>query len=250
MASFNEVDGIPATANRWLMTTVLREQWGFEGFVVTDYTGIYFVGSEALELDLPNTEIDVFILDTSIELGAFGGTGTKNDKQHLYLAIGANAVVKSKVQVPSDVPVIGGWKLGSWDVDLIVGGQTEFPIKDVSVDEGMKQAFSNIDVYLGAMTGVYAGIIDARLWVLVPNIVETNFRRGSGWDVETKWLGKLSEWDWTQKGVEPVVQSVMQENGGRAVPVLLAAEPPVLKNGGSENTKTFVVNAGTDETLR
>ena len=58
----------------------------------TDYTGIYFVGSEALELDLPNTEIDVFILDTSIELGAFGGTGTKNDKQHLYLAIGANAV--------------------------------------------------------------------------------------------------------------------------------------------------------------
>lgn len=117
----------------------------------TDYTGIYFVGSEALELDLPNTEIDVFILDTSIELGAFGGTGTKNDKQHLYLAIGANAVVKSKVQVPSDVPVIGGWKLGSWDVDLIVGGQTEFPIKDVSVDEGMKQAFSNIDVYLGAM---------------------------------------------------------------------------------------------------
>lgn len=41
MASFNEVDGIPATANRWLMTTVLREQWGFKGFVVTDYTGIY-----------------------------------------------------------------------------------------------------------------------------------------------------------------------------------------------------------------
>lgn len=40
MASFNEVDGIPATGNRWLMTDVLREQWGFGGFVVTDYTGI------------------------------------------------------------------------------------------------------------------------------------------------------------------------------------------------------------------
>jgi len=40
MASFNEVDGIPATANRWLMTDVLRNQWGFKGFVVTDYTGI------------------------------------------------------------------------------------------------------------------------------------------------------------------------------------------------------------------
>jgi beta-glucosidase len=40
MASFNEVDGIPATANRYLMTDVLRKQWGFKGFVVTDYTGI------------------------------------------------------------------------------------------------------------------------------------------------------------------------------------------------------------------
>ena len=40
MASFNEVDGIPATANKWLMTDVLRDQWGFGGFVVTDYTGI------------------------------------------------------------------------------------------------------------------------------------------------------------------------------------------------------------------
>lgn len=40
MASFNEVDGIPATGNRWLMNDVLRKQWGFKGFVVTDYTGI------------------------------------------------------------------------------------------------------------------------------------------------------------------------------------------------------------------
>lgn len=40
MASFNEVEGIPATGNKWLMTDVLRKQWGFKGFVVTDYTGI------------------------------------------------------------------------------------------------------------------------------------------------------------------------------------------------------------------
>ena len=213
----------------------------------TTYKGIYFVGSETLELDLPSTEIDVFILDTSIELGAFGGTGTKNDTKHLYLGVGANAVVKSKVQVPSDVPVIGGWKLGSWDVDLIVGGQTEFPIEDVSVDEGMKNAFKKIDVYLGAMTGVYAGVIDARLWVLVPNIVETNFRRGGGWDVETKWFGRLPEWDWSEKGVEPVVQSMSSEDSGEDVPMLLAAEPVALAASG-ENSTTITVNAGTDET--
>jgi beta-glucosidase len=40
MVSFNEVDGVPATGNRWLITDLLRQQWGFKGFVVSDYTGI------------------------------------------------------------------------------------------------------------------------------------------------------------------------------------------------------------------
>src|SRR5213592_535286 len=40
MSSFNEVDGIPASANKFLMTDVLRKQWGFKGFVVTDYTAV------------------------------------------------------------------------------------------------------------------------------------------------------------------------------------------------------------------
>ncbi len=40
MASFNEFEGIPATANKYLLTELLRNQWGFNGFVVSDYTGI------------------------------------------------------------------------------------------------------------------------------------------------------------------------------------------------------------------
>lgn len=40
MASFNEIDGIPATANQWLLTDLLRTEWGFTGFVVSDYTGV------------------------------------------------------------------------------------------------------------------------------------------------------------------------------------------------------------------
>lgn len=40
MTSFNVVDGIPATGNRWLLTDVLRRQWGFTGFVVTDYESL------------------------------------------------------------------------------------------------------------------------------------------------------------------------------------------------------------------
>ena len=40
MSSFNLVDGIPATGNKWLLTTVLRDKWGFDGFVVSDYTSV------------------------------------------------------------------------------------------------------------------------------------------------------------------------------------------------------------------
>lgn len=40
MSSFNTVDGVPATANQWLLTDLLRNQWGFKGFVVSDYTAV------------------------------------------------------------------------------------------------------------------------------------------------------------------------------------------------------------------
>jgi len=40
MTSFNTINGIPATANKWLLTDLLRNQWGFKGLVVTDYTAI------------------------------------------------------------------------------------------------------------------------------------------------------------------------------------------------------------------
>jgi len=65
MASFNEVNGVPATGNKWLMTDVLRDMWGFKGFIVTDYTGMnemisHGVGDEAKVADLAfNAGIDM-----------------------------------------------------------------------------------------------------------------------------------------------------------------------------------------------
>lgn len=40
MTSFNEIEGVPATGNKWLLTDLLRKQWGFKGMIVTDYTAI------------------------------------------------------------------------------------------------------------------------------------------------------------------------------------------------------------------
>ena len=113
------------------------------------YTGIYFAGSEALELNLPSTKLDVIVLKSSIELGAFGGVN--EDQNRLYLGIGANGKVQGILQIPSNffIPCLRGAKLSRTDIQLIIGGQTEFPISNVSVSEGMKQAFNNIDVYLG-----------------------------------------------------------------------------------------------------
>lgn len=75
MASFNEVDGIPATANKWLMTDVLRTQWGFKGFVVTDYTGI----SEMIEHgigDLQEVSARALKAGVDMDMVAEGFTGT------------------------------------------------------------------------------------------------------------------------------------------------------------------------------
>jgi len=44
MASYNEIDGIPSHANKWLMRDILRKEWGFKGFVVSDYFAIWELG--------------------------------------------------------------------------------------------------------------------------------------------------------------------------------------------------------------
>ncbi len=41
MPSYNSMDGVPAHANRWLLTTVLRDEWGFQGFVISDWGGVW-----------------------------------------------------------------------------------------------------------------------------------------------------------------------------------------------------------------
>ena len=70
MASFNEVDGIPATANRWLMTDVLRKKWGFEGFVVSDYTGI----SEMIQHGIGDLQtVSARALDAGVDMDMVSG---------------------------------------------------------------------------------------------------------------------------------------------------------------------------------
>ena len=210
----------------------------------TAYQGVYLVGSEELELHLPNTEFNVIVLDSSIELGAFGGVNKAKDR--VYLGIGANGTVDGRVQIPKGFP-FAGTKFGSAKIQLIAGGQTEIPIRNVSVSEGMKQAFNNIDAYLGAMAQTQNPLFGVRVWVLVPKVLQTKFRYKEGWAIEGTFIKKLPAWDWSSKGVEQVVQAVSLEDGEEFA-VMLAADPPDTEPRGSGNVQTITVTAGADET--
>ena len=108
MASFNEVDGVPATANKWLMTDVLRRQWGFKGFVVTDYTGI----PEMVEHGIGDTaEVSAKALMAGIDMDMVG--------EGLLLTIGESLKNGKATMAQVDLAVRrileAKWKLGLFE---------------------------------------------------------------------------------------------------------------------------------------
>src|SRR5437763_3088443 len=80
MTSFNEIGGIPSTASPWLMTTLLRREWGFKGFVVSDWTAIN-------------------------ELLNHGVAGTRADAGKLALEAGVDMDMVSRIYV-DDLPAL------------------------------------------------------------------------------------------------------------------------------------------------
>jgi len=70
MSSFNEINGIPATANKWLMTDLLRNQWGFTGLVVTDYTAINEMIEHGIGKDLK--DVSALALNAGIDMDMVG----------------------------------------------------------------------------------------------------------------------------------------------------------------------------------
>ena len=75
MTSFNLVDGIPATANAWLVNDVLRKQWGFDGFVVTDYASIHEMAMHGVG-DLATSSARALRAGTDMDMVAKGFIGT------------------------------------------------------------------------------------------------------------------------------------------------------------------------------
>lgn len=105
MTSFNTVDGIPATGNKWLLTDILRDKWGFDGFVVTDFTAI----AEMIEHGMGDLE-DVSVLalkaGTDMDMVAEGFTGTIPD------ALAKGRVTEADIDKAVRRMLEAKWKLG------------------------------------------------------------------------------------------------------------------------------------------
>jgi beta-glucosidase len=76
MTSFNELDGVPATGNRYLITGILRDEWGFDGFVVSDYTSINEMVPHGYARDLAHAA--ELAIDAGVDMDLQGAVFTEH----------------------------------------------------------------------------------------------------------------------------------------------------------------------------
>ena len=105
MSSFNDVNGTPATGNKWLMTDLLRKQWGFQGFVVTDYTAI----NEMMDHGMGNAaQVSALALNAGIDQDMVGEIFLKNAAENIK----SGAVSKAQLDAACRRILEAKYKLG------------------------------------------------------------------------------------------------------------------------------------------
>lgn len=105
MSSFNLVDGVPATGNEWLINHVLREQWGFKGFLVTDYGSIGEMPILGYG-DIKSSTIQAFKAGTDIDMCANAYT------QYLKEALSEGSVTMEQIDAAVRRVLEAKYKLG------------------------------------------------------------------------------------------------------------------------------------------
>ncbi|GAB3573384.1 glycoside hydrolase family 3 protein [Hymenobacter daeguensis] len=105
MSSFNDINGTPATANKWLMTDLLRKQWGFQGFVCTDYTAIPEMKEHGMGTD---EQVAALALNAGIDQDMVGEDFLKYTAQNIQ----SGAVSKAQLDAACRRILEAKYKLG------------------------------------------------------------------------------------------------------------------------------------------
>ena len=105
MSSFNDINGVPATGNKWLMTDLLRKQWGFTGFVATDYTAINEMTNHGMGDD---AQTSALALNAGIDQDMVGEVFLKNLARNLK----DGTVTQEQIDVACRRILEAKWKLG------------------------------------------------------------------------------------------------------------------------------------------
>ncbi|MBS1920634.1 MAG: beta-glucosidase BglX [Bacteroidetes bacterium] len=108
MTSFNEIDGIPATGNKWLLTDVLRKQWGFKGFVVTDYTAI----NEMMEHGMGDS---AKVTELALKAGVDMDMVSEAFVDHLQKLINEKRITQTEINTACRRVLESKFKLGLFD---------------------------------------------------------------------------------------------------------------------------------------
>ncbi|WP_044001855.1 beta-glucosidase BglX [Hymenobacter swuensis] len=108
MSSFNDINGVPATGNKWLMTELLRNQWGFDGFVATDYTAINEMTAHGMGDD---AQVSALALNAGIDQDMVGEVFLKNLAQNLK----DGTVQQAQIDLACRRILEAKWKLGLFE---------------------------------------------------------------------------------------------------------------------------------------
>jgi beta-glucosidase len=132
MSSFNTVDGIPSTGNKWLLTDLLRKQWGFKGFVVSDYTSLSEMSNHGLG-DLPQVSALALKAGLDMDMVAEGFLNT------LKKSLQQGKVTQAEIDLACRRVLEAKYKLGLFD-NPYKSLNAENERRDVFTEENRKAA--------------------------------------------------------------------------------------------------------------
>jgi beta-glucosidase len=142
MSSFNTINGQPSTANQWLLTDLLRKQWGFKGFVVSDYTAVNELTAHGLG-DLQT--VSALALKAGLDMDMVGEGFLSTLKKSLK----EGKVTRQEIDLACRRVLEAKYKLGLFDN----------PYKSISADRESKEELTEANRYASRETAEHSFVL-------------------------------------------------------------------------------------------